>query len=161
MAINLGFQTKYILNPWCMLFHPMKVPLKVSSILFKIHSACCVIILGFDCVLKVSLVSKLTAGIGRTSEGWRTFLIRVWSVLISPGSLLDIVITGFWVWFWFFEYGADALRATDIRFGTVVNSVRIWFIHTAWRCVLSIFRPVGVYWVSLRISPVQFKTQSP
>ena len=41
MAINLGFQIKYILNPWCMLFHPAKVPWKVFSILFKIHSACC------------------------------------------------------------------------------------------------------------------------
>ena len=41
MAINLGFQTKYILNPWSILFHPIKVPLKVFSILFKIHSACC------------------------------------------------------------------------------------------------------------------------
>ena len=41
MAINLGFQTKYILNLWCMLFHPVKVLLKVFSILFKIHSACC------------------------------------------------------------------------------------------------------------------------
>ena len=43
MAIDLGFQTKYILNPWCMLFHPMKVPLKVFSMLFKIHAACCVL----------------------------------------------------------------------------------------------------------------------
>ena len=41
MAFNLGFQTKYILNPWCMLFHLVKVPLKVFSTLFKIHSACC------------------------------------------------------------------------------------------------------------------------
>ena len=27
--------------PWCMLFHPVKVPLKIFSILFKIHWACC------------------------------------------------------------------------------------------------------------------------
>ena len=42
MALNLGFQTKYILNPWCMLFHPVKVPFKVISILFIVHSARCV-----------------------------------------------------------------------------------------------------------------------
>ena len=39
MTFNLGFQTKYILNPWCMLFHPVKVLLKVISISFKSHSA--------------------------------------------------------------------------------------------------------------------------
>ena len=44
MAINLGFQTKYILNPWCMLFHHGKILLKVFSISFKIHLACCAII---------------------------------------------------------------------------------------------------------------------
>ena len=41
MAFNLGFQTKHILNPWSMLFHPPKVPLKVFSILSKVHSAHC------------------------------------------------------------------------------------------------------------------------
>ena len=41
MALNLGFQTKYILNPWSILVHPAKVPLKVFSILFKVHWACC------------------------------------------------------------------------------------------------------------------------
>ena len=41
MAFNLGFQTKHILSPWSMLFHHMKVSLKVFSILFKVHSARC------------------------------------------------------------------------------------------------------------------------
>ena len=41
MAFNLGFQTKYILNPWCILFHSMKVLLKVFSILSKVHSVNC------------------------------------------------------------------------------------------------------------------------
>ena len=40
MAFNQGFQTKYILNPWGMLFHPVRVLLKVISILFKVCSAC-------------------------------------------------------------------------------------------------------------------------
>ena len=42
MAFILGFQTKYVLSPWCMLFHPAKVPFKVFSILFKFHWARCV-----------------------------------------------------------------------------------------------------------------------
>ena len=41
MAINLGFQTKYFLNPRCMLFHPAKVLLKVFSISFKVLWPCC------------------------------------------------------------------------------------------------------------------------
>ena len=41
MAFNLGFQTKCILSPWCMLFHHPKVLLKVFSILFKVHWTCC------------------------------------------------------------------------------------------------------------------------
>ena len=42
MAFNLGFQTKFILKLWCIIFHPMKVPLKVFSISFKIYCPCCV-----------------------------------------------------------------------------------------------------------------------
>ena len=37
LAFNVGFQTKYILNPWYMLFIPVKVSLKGISILSKIH----------------------------------------------------------------------------------------------------------------------------
>ena len=39
MAFNLGFQTKYILSPWCMLFLPVKVSLKVISISVSVHWA--------------------------------------------------------------------------------------------------------------------------
>ena len=38
---KIGFQTKHILNPRSMLFHPAKVPLKVFSIVFEVHSAHC------------------------------------------------------------------------------------------------------------------------
>ena len=43
MTFSLGFQTRYILSPRCMLFYLTKVQLKVISILFKFHSACCVL----------------------------------------------------------------------------------------------------------------------
>ena len=38
MAFNLGFRAKYFLCPWCMLFHSVKVLLKVFSISFKVLS---------------------------------------------------------------------------------------------------------------------------
>ena len=41
MAFSLGFQIKYILKPSSILFYPVKVLLKVFSILFKVHWACC------------------------------------------------------------------------------------------------------------------------
>ena len=41
MAFNVRFETKCILNPWSILFHPVKILLKVFSILFKVHSVCC------------------------------------------------------------------------------------------------------------------------
>ena len=41
MAFNLRFVSKYILNPWSMLFHPPKVLLKVFSILSKVQSVHC------------------------------------------------------------------------------------------------------------------------
>ena len=41
MAIDLGFQMKYILNLWYLPFNPMKVLLKVFWISFKILSAIC------------------------------------------------------------------------------------------------------------------------
>ena len=40
-SFNLGFQSKCILSPWCMLFHLVKVLLKVSAILFRVLSAHC------------------------------------------------------------------------------------------------------------------------
>ena len=44
LAFNLGFQTKHILNPWSMLFYPVKVPLRVFSSSCKVHSVHCVAI---------------------------------------------------------------------------------------------------------------------
>ena len=45
IAFNLGFLVKYILGPYFMLFHPVKVPLKVFSILFKFLTTYCVVAL--------------------------------------------------------------------------------------------------------------------
>ena len=39
VSFNLEFQTKHILSPWSMFFQPLKIPLKVLSILSKVHSA--------------------------------------------------------------------------------------------------------------------------
>ena len=41
MTFKLGFQTKHILKPWCIIFYSAKVPLKVFSILFKVNWAHC------------------------------------------------------------------------------------------------------------------------
>ena len=68
MAFNLGFQTKHILNPLSMLFHPAKVPLKVFSILFKSHLACCVL---FKVWILTGDKKETAINISRSCGHWR------------------------------------------------------------------------------------------
>ena len=63
-----------------MLFHPAKVPLKVYSILSKIHSACCAHFMGYhltkqiycsqDCTKKSNTVSNLGFQTKYTQKPW-------------------------------------------------------------------------------------------
>ena len=77
-AINLGSQSKFIL------FHPTKVPLKVFSILFKIHWACCDVITMSPCLFYEQGRWKLyNIGVAGSSKYLKYWYGLMWQTVVN------------------------------------------------------------------------------
>ena len=97
------FQIRYILNPWCMLFQPARVLLKVISILFKvkkyflellttlwgkiIHSTNEWMETAWISESGGTKVSRLGTWMTRYEQSWHTdLLLLFWTILPTFGS---------------------------------------------------------------------------
>ena len=100
MLIHCGLHAEYFLSPWSMLFHPIKVLLTASAILFKIHSEYCDIRGVFSAIIWENLTCiNISNSIIPTSKNfpWKSTLVTfLWKF-----ALLRVLCH-------FFQYGCKA-----------------------------------------------------